>query len=236
MNRKQLDIFKILILLFGLAVIALAYNFLVEAPADGSPLPAKTRFMWVNIFACYVVFFVPLFFSSLTLSTIDTKITSAVHIWIASSLFIFAVVVLIALAQYEKIQVKHAVIIEMIVLFLCAIFTYFGYFAGNHIAEVQANEKRILFGVTELKNAYEMLKISADTFGEELHEQKTKILSLCDNIRYLSPVGSSAATSLETKLIALAGEISALAANPSELNAKIAEADLLFKQRKSLRA
>ena len=234
MNRNQLGIFKFLIFLFGFAVIAFAYHLLGPA-ARGEELTNIDKFMWINICVCYAMFFMPMFFSSITTKTVDTKITSTVHIWISTSFFVFATLILIVCVKTETLELKYALIIECILFFILAIFVYFGYFAGNHIGEVQAAERKSLAKIGEVKNAFEMLNLKAGTFGDEFREQKAKIAQFCDDVRYMSPVDTEQAADIEMKLIIAANVISSSTLSAPDLNAKIAEMDLLIKQRKLLR-
>lgn len=234
MNRKQLGIFKFLLFLAGFGIIALAY-YLLNPEAGEAPLSDIDKFMWINICLCYVVFFVPLFFSSITAKTIDTKITSTVHIWISTLIFVFVDIILIACVKSEKIEMKHALIAEAILFFVLAVFVYYGYFAGTHIGEVQAAEKRSLGKIAELKNAFEMLNLKAGTLSDDLRDQKAKLAKFCDDVRYMSPVDTEQASDLEMKLIIAANVISSSTLTPQDLDIKIGEMDLLIKQRKLLK-
>lgn len=234
MNRNQLGIFKFLIFLFGFAVIAFAYHLLGPA-ARGEELTDIDKFMWLNICICYAMFFVPMFFSSITMKTVDTKITSTVHIWISTSFFVFAALILIVCVKTATIALKYAVIAECALFFLLSIFVYFGYFAGNHIGEVQAAERKSLAKIGELKNAFEMLNLKAGALSEEFRDQKAKIAQFCDDVRYMSPVDTEQAADIEMKLIIAANVISSSTLSAPDLDAKIAEMNLLIKQRKLLR-
>lgn len=234
MNRKQLEIFKFLLLIFGFAVIALAY-YLLNPDAGEKSLSSIDKFMWINICLCYAVFFFPMFFSSITTKTIDTKITSTVNIWISTLLFVLVAIVLIVCVKIEKLELKHALIIEFVVFFLLAVFVYFGYFAGTHIGEVQTAENKSLAKIAEVKNAFEMLNFKIGTLGDEFHNQKSVLAKLCDDVRYLSPVDTEQAAELEMKLIIAANVISSSNLSGQDLDSKINEMELLIKQRKLLR-
>ena len=234
MDRKQLGIFKFLIFLFGFVVIALAYHLLGPIAKD-KELTNIDKFLWINICLCYAIFFIPLFFSSITTKTIDTKITSTVHIWISTSFFVFITLILIVCVKIEKIDLKYAVIAECVLLFLLSIFVYFGYFAGTHIGEVQAAERKSLAKIGEVKNAFEMLNLKAGTLSDEFREQKAKLAQFCDDVRYMSPVDTEQAADIEMKMIIAANVISSSTLSAQELDPKIAELELLIKQRKLLR-
>lgn len=234
MDRKQLGIFKFLIFLFGFAVIALAYHLLGPV-AKGEELTVIDKFMWINICICYAMFFIPIFFSSITTKTIDTKITSTVHIWISTSFFVFTTFILIVCVKTEKIDLKYAVIAECVLLFLLSIFVYFGYFAGTHIGEVQEAERKSLAKIGEVKNAFEMLNLKAGALSDEFREQKAKLAQFCEDVRYMSPVDTEQAADIEMKMIIAANVISSSTLSAQELDPKIAELELLIKQRKLLR-
>ena len=234
MERKQLGIFKFIIFLFGFAIIALAYNLFGPQTGEEGLSPAD-KFMWVNICLCYAVFFLPLFFSSISIKTVDTKINSTVSIWISSSIFVLAVIILIAFVKAEKIEVKYALVAEFVLFFLLSIFVYFGYFAGTHIAEVQAAEKKSLSKIGEVKSAFELLGLKAEGWGDDFYEQRSKIKKICDDVKYLSPVDTDEASKLENKLIIGANVLAESNLTPNDANSKINEIEFLIKQRKLLK-
>lgn len=82
MNSKQLDIFKTLLFIGGLVIVGVAFA-VVNYPLPENGLSSAQKFFWIEMVVCYLFFFVPFFFSSITIKTVDTKITSTVNIWIS---------------------------------------------------------------------------------------------------------------------------------------------------------
>lgn len=234
MNSKQLDIFRILLFIAGLAIVGVAFA-VVNSPMPEEGLSSAQKFFWAQIVICYLVFFVPFFFSSITSKTIDTKITSTVNIWISVIIFEFVAIILAILALNEIVSIKVSVLIELIVFFLSAIFVFWGYFAGNHIGEVQAQEEKSLSKISELKSAFEMLNLKVDMWSYELDAQKAAVKKLCDDVRYMSPVDTDVSSKLEMKLIIAANVLTESTLTASELDSKILELTNLINQRKLLK-
>lgn len=234
MNSKQLNIFKTLLFIAGLVIIGVAFSVInYPFPEDG--LTVGQKFLWINIVACYVVFFVPFFFSSITGKNIDTKITSTINIWISILIFEIVAIILMVLVLNEKVTIRIAVLVELIVFFFGAIFTYFGYFAGNHIGNVQSQEEKSLSKISELKSAFEMLNLKTDMWNEEFFNQKEKIKKLCDDVRYMSPVDSETALKIEMKLIIAANVLTESTLTLQDMDSKILELTNLVNQRKLLK-
>ena len=234
MNKSQLKVFRIILFFLGLAVIGAAFA-VINFPMSEERLSVPQKFLWAEVIICYLIFFVPFFFSSLRTHNIDTKMVSTVHLWICIIIFEIAAITLTILALGNVLAVRFAILIELIVFFLLAIFVFIGYFAGNHIGTVQAQEQKSLNNISELKSAFEVLNLKTDMLNEDFHEQKEKLKKFCDDVKFLSPVDSEQASSLEMKLIVLANVISSSNMTNTELNSKISELELLLKQRKLLR-
>ena len=234
MNKNQLGIFKTLLFIFGFGIVVAAF-FLVNYPLPEEGLSVAQKFFWADLFICYFVFFLPFFFSSISHRNIDTKITSTVHIWICVVIFEFVSIILAVLVLKEVCPIKAAVLIELILFFVCGIFVYFGYFAGTHIGSVQAEEAASLSKINELKSAFSMLNLKTDMWSSDLYEQKTKVKKLCDDVKYMSPVDTDQAQAIETKLIIAANVIAESTMTPADLDAKIMELTNLVNQRKLMR-
>ena len=121
MNSKQLDIFRTLLFIGGLVIVGVTFG-IVNYPLPENGLAASQKFFWTEIIICYLVFFVPFFFSSITSKTIDTKITSTVNIWISVIVFEIVAIIFAILALNEKVSIQIAILVELIVFFFAAIF------------------------------------------------------------------------------------------------------------------
>lgn len=234
MNSKQLDIFRTLLFIGGFVIVGAAFA-IVNYPFPRDGLKASQKFFWAEILICYPVFFVPFFFSSITSKTIDTKITSTVNIWISVIVFEIVAITFAILALNEKVSIRIAILVELIIFFFAAIFVYFGYFAGNHIGNVQAQEAKSLSKIAELKSAFEMLNLKTDMWSYDLNNQKNAIKKLCEDVRYMSPVDTDLAAKLEMKLIISANVLTESALTPGEMDSKITELTNLINQRKLLK-
>ena len=233
MNSKQLDIFRNFLFIGGLVIVGFAFA-IVNNPFPENGLEATQKFFWAEILICYLVFFVPFFFSSITSKTIDTKITSTVNLWISVIVFEIVAITFAILVLNVQVSIRIAILVELIVFFFASIFVYFGYFAGNHIGNVQAQEEKSLSKIAELKSAFEMLSLKTDMWSYELNNQKDAIKKLCDDVRYMSPVDKDLASKLEMKLIISANALLESTLTPAEMESKIIELRNLINQRKLL--
>lgn len=234
MNSKHLNIFKNLLFVLGLVIIAIAFA-VVNSPMPEQGLTSGQKFLWVEIVICYLVFFIPFFFSSISSKNIDTKITSTIAIWISVIIFEIIAIALAVLSLNDVVKIKVSIIVELIVFFISAIFVYFGYFSGNHIGNVQEQEKQSLNKIKELKSAFEMLNLKTQMWPDELNAQKAAVKKLCDDIRYISPLESDAASKIEMKLIVAANVIMESNLSSAEMDSKILELTNLISQRKLLK-
>ena len=234
MNSKHLNIFKNLLFVLGLVIIAIAFA-VVNSPMPEQGLTSGQKFLWVEIVICYLVFFIPFFFSSISSKNIDTKITSTIAIWISVIIFEIIAIALTVLSLNDVVKIKVSIIVELIVFFISAIFVYFGYFSGNHIGNVQAQEKQSLNKIKELKSAFEMLNLKTQMWPDELNAQKAAVKKLCDDVRYISPLESDAASKIEMKLIVAANVIMESNLSSAEMDSKILELTNLMSQRKLLK-
>ena len=100
-------------------------------PISSESISSAEKFFWIDIAICYLVFFIPFFFSSISLKNIDTKITSTVHIWISVIIFEIVAIAFAVLSLTEVVNIRISVIVELVVFFLAAIFVFFGYFCSN---------------------------------------------------------------------------------------------------------
>ncbi len=234
MNSKHLNIFKNLLFVLGLVIIAIAFA-VVNSPMPEQGLTSGQKFLWVEIVICYLVFFIPFFFSSISSKNIDTKITSTIAIWISVIIFEIIAIALAVLSLNDVVKIKVSIIVELIVFFISAIFVYFGYFSGNHIGNVQTQEKQSLNKIKELKSAFEILNLKTQMWPDELNAQKAAVKKLCDDVRYISPLESDAASKIEMKLIVAANVIMESNLSSAEMDSKILELTNLISQRKLLK-
>lgn len=234
MNSKHLNIFKNLLFVLGLVIIAIAFA-VVNSPMPEQGLTSGQKFLWVEIVICYLVFFIPFFFSSISSKNIDTKITSTIAIWISVIIFEIIAIALAVLSLNDVVKIKVSIIVELIVFFISAIFVYFGCFSGNHIGNVQEQEKQSLNKIKELKSAFEILNLKTQMWPDELNAQKAAVKKLCDDVRYISPLESDAASKIEMKLIVAANVIMESNLSSAEMDSRILELTNLISQRKLLK-
>lgn len=234
MNSKQLNLFRILLFVGGLVLVGIGF-LIFNYPLPEEGLSAAQKFFWVEMVLCYLVFFIPFFFNSITTKMIDTQLIPTMNIWFGVIFFEIVAIPLAFLALNEIVSIGVSVFIELIIFIIAAIFIYFGYLTGNHIGKVKGREELSLSKIAELKSSFEMLNLKTDMWNDDLRNQKEQIKKLCDDVRYLSPVDTEMSVKLEMKLIVAANIIAESSISPSEMDSKILELTNLLNQRKLLR-
>ena len=234
MNRNNLNLFKTLIFIFGLIIVSISF-YLFSGFNSEEGLTANQKFFWINAFVCYLVFFIPFFFSSITEKSLDIKITSTITIWISVLFFEFVAITVGILVLNNVIDFKLGSLIELVVFFVAAIIVFFGYFAGNHINTVQSRETISLSKINEVKSVFDLLNLKVDMWSDDFYLQKDKVKKICENVKYLSPVDSELSNKLESNLILQANLILESTGSAEELDKKIIELTSLLKQRELLK-
>lgn len=231
MNKNRLSLFKTLLFLSGLIIIGIIYYFInYPLPEEGLTYPQK--FFWIEIVFCYLIFYIPFFFSSFSSKEMDSKIPPTITIWMCIIPFEIISLILAFLSLYEIVPIKITVSIELILLFIAGIIIFLGYFAGNHIEQVQASEKKSISKINELKSTFDLLNLKTNMLSEDYFDCINEIKKICDDVKYLSPVDTELASSLETKLIIEAKVISESNLTPQEMSSKLLTLSNLVNQRK----
>ncbi len=237
MTKAQSNLFKSLIFLFGIGVIYFAFKIFNTAET----LEPNQKFFWINLVVLYAVFFLPLFFNSITLGNVDKKVPSLVGVWSCVLIFELINIPLSIIVLTGKMPVKVAVLSEAVMIFLAAIFIYFSYLANTNINNVQAAEQRSMALITQMRSSLEMLNLKAGGLGMEFADQKKKISSASENARYISPVDTAESISLESQIIGKTAEISSsidtvmAGSDSKQLNVQLSALEMLINQRKLLR-
>ncbi len=234
MNRNNLNLFKTLIFIFGLIIILISFCFFSGVNSEEG-LSVNHKFFWINTLICYLVFFIPFFFSSITEKTLDIKITSTITIWISVLFFEVVAITIGILVLNNVLAARFGILIELVVFFISAIIVFFGYFAGNHINSVQTRENISLSKMNEIKSVFDLLNLKVDMWSDDYNLQKEKIKKICENVKYLSPVDSELSNKLESNLILQANLILETKGSPADVDQKIIELTSLLKQRELLK-
>jgi uncharacterized SAM-binding protein YcdF (DUF218 family) len=238
MGQSKFIVFRFLLFLFGLAILSLACFFITE----GKEQKPEDIFIWVSVFLIYLVLFCPFFFSVWG-RTVERKIPSLSLVWGGIFVYTFVSIGLILLLKFSVglINVKVALVIQSIIVFLFLVNIYFAYFANFHAAKVASGENQQRQYLEQLKDLAASLALKAGSCPEGKEEFQKKIKKAAEDIRYISPVAGGRGTELETRLIdktRLIGEMwdTLLSGGDSpQIRAEINSLDLLIKERKQLR-
>ncbi|MFA6938315.1 MAG: hypothetical protein WCQ67_08800 [Treponema sp.] len=237
MNKKQSLFSRILIFVLGLGIIILAYYLFGSEGEKTDP----QKFMWANIVVMYLVFFCPFFFSNVHTDNVDKKTPSLVTVWLGDIIFIIVALGLTIAIMNDVLQIRTAIIIEAILVFLFAIDIYFGYFGNTKIQEVGAHETQMLSAIKDIRSSMELLILKSSSLSSAYDDEKKKIASISEDARYLSPVENTNAVSLEQNML---GKITALSSacdsiasgsDGSDFKTQLSSLDMLMKQRKLLK-
>jgi hypothetical protein len=238
MGQSKFIVFRFLLFLFGLAILSLACFFITE----GKEQKPQDIFIWVSIFLIYLVLFCPFFFSVWG-KTFERKIPSLSLVWLGVFAYALVSIGLILLLKFSSgfIDIKAALVIQSVIVFLFLVDIYFAYFANFHAMSVVSGENQQRQYLQQLKDIAASLALRAGSCPDGKEELQKKITQAAGDIRYISPVENGRGTELETRLIdktRLIGEMwdTLLSGGDSpQISAEINSLELLIKERKQLR-
>lgn len=233
MDRKHLDIFKLVLFIAGILLIGVIFLIVNLPLSDG--ISNTKKFVWINIVIMYVVLFLPFLLNRITCVNLDRKIAPAMGVGLCILLFelVAATVNILVLASILGILISIAV--ELVVAFLAGIVLYVGYFSGSHIEKVQRIENGQLSKLKELKASYESLELHMNALPDDFAKQKALTHKICEDARYLSPANSAEAESIEDSLIKQARLLLDKEMTPSEIDSRLHDIAVLIDKRKLLR-
>jgi hypothetical protein len=237
MTKNQSLIFKTIIFVFGICIIALAFN-LINADAD---LTKIDKFTWASVVVMYLVFFCPFFFSSITINNFSGKIPRLSLMWTGIALYLVASFVVIRLVRSSTISFNAAVIVQAVLIFMFAIDLYFAYFASSHAREVADEEASKRHYLNEIKSKAASLALAAGSLPIEYERVQKTILAAADDIRYISPVDQMGALDVELEILSTLDNLSLCCdavsrkGQPMSFEEDARKLQMLVKQRKLLR-
>lgn len=196
MTHKAVNIFKGVILAFGLAVYAIAFALLT----GGRETEPREVYLWVMFGVVYLAFFIPALFNNLTFKSFAHSAAGVVLLWNADIVFCFVTVALSLAVYYERCSIAIAVVIEMAMLFVALILVFVSSMASSHVQSVGAREEKAMSKIKELRSGLSGLDRAASSsdIGEDI---KRTIKALAEDARYISPVESEESALLEEDII-----------------------------------
>ncbi|MDR2783298.1 MAG: hypothetical protein LBB48_05590 [Treponema sp.] len=197
MTRKQSLTFRIILFLFGAGVVALAFVL----NTSGKVLTNAAIFTWISIGIMYLMFFIPIFFSTINIANFSGKIPSLSVMWTGIASYIIASSIVIILLSNAVISLNKAVTGQAALLFLFAICAFLAFFASSHARDVGEEEKKKTQFSTGLKARAQILSLSVNSLPAEYEAAKTIIARALEEIKYLSPVDGFEGFDLEYKIM-----------------------------------
>jgi len=238
MTKKKSVFFRFLLFLAGAGIIILAF-FLTRGEREFTGIEA---FVWSSIGLMYLVFFLPFFFSAISIEKFSGKIPVLSMVWLGILLYLAASVIVIALLSFvQLISLNAAIIIQSILLFLFLVDVYFAYFASSHIGRVAAEEAGKQQYLNHIKSRSQVLSLSINKLPAEFENVQKIIKQTLDDIKFIYPVSGGAGNGLETRIIKSLLVISELCGNissgayPASLAPEAENLRVLVKERKMLR-
>jgi hypothetical protein len=236
MTRNQALPLRALLFILGAGIVTAAF-FIFTA---GRELSRAAVFTWVSLGIMYILFFAPLFFSSLTISNFSGKIPSLAMIWIGIFVYIPASVVVIALL-FHGISLRTAVVSQLVLLFLFAVNVYFAFLASSHVKRVAGEEMVQRMFLDEVKSAAQTLSLGVNRLPGEYEGAQRTIKAALEDIRYISPVNGGIGDDAELRMIHSLQMLSELCAGistgsrPATLEAEANNLQMVVKERRLLR-
>ncbi len=129
-------------------------------------------------------------------------------------------------------------LIQGILLFLFIIGLIIILSIGERTASVHQEEQSVRQQLVNLRQVADQLKLALGASTGIAPQQAARLQALADNIRYISPSQQAEAHALEADFAAVVRELIVILGNPTAyanvLDSKIAQAELLYQQRKML--
>ncbi len=234
MNKNTNIIFRTILLLGGLAIIAAAF-YLFEGSTEN--LSDQHKFLWISIVISYLVLFLPLYFPPKFSEDTGGAFIGYGLLSLNALFFIGGVIVSVVISFcVETYGMKIAVILFLVscLSFLASI--YLSALTGSHIDSVQAKEKNLLSSVKEIKEQVKMLSVKMNTLGDDFNECKKQYEKLSDKILYISPVDNNEnAARLEKQIKDMLTEIAFSSfTSPDALSKQIAGLEQIVDMRKTI--
>ncbi|MDR0708070.1 MAG: hypothetical protein LBF60_09420 [Treponema sp.] len=241
MTRNQSLAFRTMLFLFGAGVVAFAFVL----NTSGKVLTNTAMFTWISIGIMYLIFFIPVFFSTIAIANFSGKIPSLSIMWTGIIGYIIASIIVILLLSNAGISLRKALAGQSALLFLFAVCVFLAFFASSHARQVDEEEKKKRqFG---LKARAQLLSPSINSLPSEYEAVKTTIARALEEIKYLSPVDRFEGFDLELKIMysldALSDVCDAIAADEQAVHMEMSVSlekearmlQMLVKERKLLR-
>jgi hypothetical protein len=236
MTRNQALPLRALLFILGAGIVTAAFFIFTM----GQELNRAAVFTWVSVGIMYILFFAPLFFSSLSVSNFSGKIPSLAMIWTGVFVYIPASVVVIALL-FHGMSLRAAVVSQLVLLFLFVVNVYFAFLASSHVKRVAGEEmvQRMFLG--EIQAAAQTLSLTVNRLPGGYEGAQRTIKAALEDIRYISPVNGGIGDDAELKIIHTLKMLSELCAGistegrPATLEAEANNLQMQVKERKMLR-
>lgn len=234
MESKGLRVFRYIVLAFSFVIVTVAM-FLFE---DTSNMADEHIFMWVVIYLITAAIFIPTLFPPKVANNSAGAIIGLALLYTGAIPFTLCSIGLIFLALYKTLKV--AILLEVIFVFIFVLRFFFVFLIGNKTGSVEIKEKQMLSKIKELRSYSLVLETKINSLGENFADNKKLFNSICEDLRYLSPVNNQFANSLEQNIYDELNNVDSKLAvagtnvNNVELNNDLNKIKQLITQRKSI--
>lgn len=240
MTTKNFSIFKVFILIFGLAVIGCAYAF---GPSADIPEEESWRrtYMWISVLAAYLMLFVPILFPPSDSDNTGGIFISGGLYGISILLFvIISVILAIAVFNGAFASLFWPLMIQAVFFFIFLFSILGGSLVTTQISAVSNEQQQMRAVMDEIRQRAQMLSVQCSSLGENHSELKKQVENISNDLRYLSPSKSPMAVDIENRINMALTQISVdpVFTSPEASDAgamsKVSEIQLLIKQRKAI--
>lgn len=234
---------RILLFIFGLAVLVVGLILLMPHPPAGTPAAV---FITCDLIVLYALFFGPLLAGSIIGEQTGGRVISLGIYFKVFAVYALLTAVLVVFAATGIVpSLAVLVVIQLVGLFGLAIGAYMALTSARQITEVQQREAGMRSSVDRLRATSQRLSIQASHLNTQdpVQNQITHATSrIAEELRYLSPLHTPEAFALEEQIAAYLDALLAATAN-SDMSSVAAQESLgyaqsalqLIEQRKALR-
>jgi len=198
---KSNKLFTILLLLFGEALIIIGFLYFAKN--------LELKILILNIAVTSIIYFVYfVYFSDKIIPIVDLKEKSHSSVgslgikWIFVTIYaILAIGAMLILNTINPLGFSGQIIVQGIILFILLLGIYFSVYASNKVHEVYNEEQQNRDRIEDMKKATNDVRLRMDQIVGMQSEVITRVKSLFDNMRFISPSNNNDAIDLETNYL-----------------------------------
>lgn len=188
--------YKLFLTLIGVLLIVLGFYLLV----DIRPWPDIIKLDLGVAILVFLVNMTNIRVIGQPVSSFQKSIPSLGILWVADIAYSIGALAWIYVVHTQKLRLEWAVMGQLVLLFLLALWVVLSIHANSHANQVQANEAKFLNSMDQLRLYFERQSYLADVLQEKHPELYKRYQKVHEDLRYLVPTSAQDAKNLEEEI------------------------------------